>query len=198
MLAGTPAQCSATYAQLSEVTGVTATESPDTAVDAGKLFIIDDGRVRKLSRAVTSKVTIGDTEPEALKKIKMTAAIDLIRYYAVSSVEDDYFGKCANTYDDKCVLLLAMQDYLKSLEDSKVLESGSSGAVLDADATRSYLITAAGDDVTEAERIKKLSDNEVIKENTGSKVFLKLYGNIMDAMEDFAIVFEVSPSVIAA
>ena len=101
MLAGTPAQCSATYAQLSEVTGVTATENPDAAVDAGKLFIIDDGRVRKLSRAVTSKVTIGDTEPEALKKIKMTAAIDLIRYYAVSSVEDDYFGKCANTYDDK-------------------------------------------------------------------------------------------------
>lgn len=95
MLAGTPAQCSATYAQLSEVTGVTATENPDAAVDAGKLFIIDDGRVRKLSRAVTSKVTIGDTEPEALKKIKMTAAIDLIRYYAVSSVEDDYFGKCA-------------------------------------------------------------------------------------------------------
>ena len=198
MLAGTPAQCSATYAQLSEVTGVTATENPDTAVDAGKLFIIDDGRVRKLSRAVTSKVTIGDTEPEALKKIKMTAAIDLIRYYAVSSVEDDYFGQVANTYDDKCVLLLAMQDYLKSLEDSKVLESGSSGAVLDADATRKYLITAAGDDATEVERIKKLSDNEVIKENTGSKVFLKLYGNIMDAMEDFAIVFEVSPSVIAA
>ena len=110
--------------------------------------------MRKLSRAVTSKVTIGDTEPEALKKIKMTAAIDLIRYYAVSSVEDDYFGKCANTYDDKCVLLLALQDYLKSLEDSKVLESGSSGAVLDADATRKYLITAAGDDATEAERIK--------------------------------------------
>ena len=154
--------------------------------------------MHKLSRAVTSKVTIGDTEPEALKKIKMTAAIDLIRYYAVSSVEDDYFGQVANTYDDKCVLLLAMQDYLKSLEDSKVLESGSSGAVLDADATRKYLITAAGDDATEVERIKKLSDNEVIKENTGSKVFLKLYGNIMDAMEDFAIVFEVSPSVIAA
>ena len=79
-----------------------------------------------------------------------------------------------------------------------MLESGSSGAVLDADATRKYLITAAGDDATEAERIKKLSDNEVIKENTGSKVFLKLYGNIMDAMEDFVIVFEVSPSVIVA
>lgn len=197
MLAGTPAQCSATYAQLGEVTGVTATENPDAAVEAGKLFIIDDGRVRKLSRAVTSKVTIGDEEPEALKKIKMTAAIDLIRYYAVSSVEDDYFGKCANTYDDKCILLLAMQDYLKSLESAKVLESGSSGAVLDAEATRSYLIEAAGGNDTEIERIKKLSDNEVIKENTGSKVFLKLYGNIMDAMEDFAIVFEVSPSVIA-
>lgn len=197
MLAGTPASCSATYAQLSEVTGVTATENPDKAVEDGKLFIIDDGRVRKLSRGVTSKVTLGDTEPEALKKIKMTAAIDLIRYYAVSSVEDDYFGKCANTYDDKCVLLLAMKDYLSTLENSKVLESGTSGAALDADATRAYLISDAGDDETEVERIKKLSDNEVVKENTGSRVFLKLYGNIMDAMEDFAIVFEVSPSVIA-
>lgn len=57
---------------------MTATATPDDAVDAGKVFLIDDGRVRKLSRAVTSKTTLSATEPEALKKIKMTAAIDLI------------------------------------------------------------------------------------------------------------------------
>lgn len=198
MLAGTPAQCSVTYAQLSEVTGVTATESPDAAVDAGKLFIIDDGRVRKLSRGVTSKVTIGDTEPTALRKIKMTAAIDLIRYYAVTSIEDEYFGKCANTYDDKCILLLAMQEYLKTLESAKVLEDGSSSAALDAEAIRAYLVKLATDagDTARAESIRKMSDTAVVKEDTGSKVFLKLSGYIMDAMEDFDITFEVSSGVV--
>ena len=69
--------------------------------------------MRKLSRAVTSKTTLSATEPEALKKIKMTAAIDLIRYYAMTAVEDEYLGKCANSYDNKCILLTAVRDYLK-------------------------------------------------------------------------------------
>lgn len=198
MLAGTPAECSATYAKLPEVTAVTATENPDTAVEAGKLFLIDDGRVRKLSRAVTSKTTLGENEPPALKKIKMTAAIDLIRYYAVTSIEDDYCGKCANTYDDKCVLLLGLREYLKSLEGAKVLRDGSSGAELDAEATRSYLIgraTSAGDSA-EAARLRALDDAQIIKEDTGSKVLVKLYGYIMDAMEDFSITFEVASGVV--
>ena len=39
----TPSDCSATYAPLEELTEVTAMDSPDAAVDAGKLFLIDDG-----------------------------------------------------------------------------------------------------------------------------------------------------------
>ncbi len=194
ILAGTPADCSATYAVLSEVTGVTATSSPDDAVEAGKLFILDDGRVRKLSRAVTSKVTLAATEPAALKKIKMTAAIDLIRYYAMTTVEDEYLGKCANSYDNKCILLTALRSYLGTLEGSGVLKSGSSGARLDADAARSYLVKQAEDagDTDEVTRIRALSDEAVVKEDTGSYVFLNLYGWVLDAMEDFNIVFEVT------
>ena len=197
ILAGTPADCSATYAVLSEVTAVTATATPDDAVDAGKVFLIDDGRVRKLSRAVTSKTTLSATEPEALKKIKMTAAIDLIRYYAMTAVEDDYLGKCANSYDNKCILLTAVRDYLKLLEDSNILKAGSSGAKLDADATRAYLVKQASDagDADEAARVRALSDEAVIKEDTGSYVFLNLYGWVLDAMEDFNIVFEVTDTV---
>jgi len=197
ILAGTPADCSATYAVLSEVTAVTATATPDDAVDAGKVFLIDDGRVRKLSRAVTSKTTLSATEPEALKKIKMTAAIDLIRYYAMTAVEDEYLGKCANSYDNKCILLTAVRDYLKQLEDSNVLKAGSSGAKLDADAARAYLVKQASDagDTDEAARIRALSDEAVIKEDTGSYVFLNLYGWVLDAMEDFNIVFEVTDAV---
>lgn len=98
VLAGTPAYCSATYAALPEVTGVDTLADPDSAVDAGKLFLIDDGRQVKLSRAVTSKTTLAEDDPDMLKKIKLVAALDLIRYYAITTVEDEYLGKCANTY----------------------------------------------------------------------------------------------------
>lgn len=197
MLAGTPADCSATYAPLPEVSGVTATASPDTAVAAGKLFILDDGRQRKLSRAVTSKTTVASTEPSGLKKIKVTAAMDLIRYYAVTAVEDDYLGRCANSYDNKCILLTAMRDYLAGLESSSVLEGGSSGAELDSAAIRTYLMNAAqtAGDQEETERLRALSDEEIVKENTGSHVFLRLYGRVLDAMEDFDIVLETGDSL---
>ena len=74
---------------------------------------------------------------EMLKKIKLVAAVDLIRYYAITTVEDEYLGKCANTYDNKCILLTALRDYLSALEAQGVIRAGSSGAELDADATRS-------------------------------------------------------------
>ena len=79
VLAGTPVDCSATYAALPEVTGVDAVADPDGAIDAGKLILIDDGRHVKLGRAVTSKTTLAANEPEMLKKIKLVAAVDLIR-----------------------------------------------------------------------------------------------------------------------
>lgn len=67
VLAGTPAYCSATYAALPEVTGVDTLADPDSAVDAGKLFLIDDGRQVKLSRAVTSKTTLAEDDPDMLE-----------------------------------------------------------------------------------------------------------------------------------
>lgn len=192
VLAGTPAECSATYAALEELTGVDAVENPDAAVDAGKLFLIDDGRQVKLSRAVTSKTTLGEDDPDMLKKIKLVAALDLIRYYAITTVEDEYLGKCANTYDNKCILLVAFSDFLASLEAQNVIQEGSSGAELDAEAIRTYLLgqaEAAGDSA-EIIRVKALADEALRKEDTGSHVFLHLYGHVLDAMEDFHITLE--------
>lgn len=190
MLAGTPAECSATYATLSEVTDVVTVNEPDKAVDAGKLFLINDGRRVKLSRAVTSKVTLADDEPDLLCKVKLVATVDLIRYHAISTVEDEYLGKCANTYDNKCILLTALGDYLKVLESQDVLQAGSSGAELDAAATRKYLITAAGTDTARVDAIRAMSDEQVVKEDTGSKVFIRMFGAGLDAMEDFDLVLE--------
>ena len=189
ILAGTPADCSATYAALPEVTGVNAVADPDKAVDEGKLILVDDGRQVKLGRAVTSKVTLQPTEPKSLKKIKMVAALDLIRYYAVTTIEDQYLGRCANSYDNKCILLTALRDYLITLEGAGVLEKGSSGAELDDKVIRAWLIeqaTQAGDSA-EVQRIQSLDDAVIRKEDTGSRVFLRLQGHVLDAMEDFDI-----------
>ena len=199
VLAGTPADCSATNAPLPEVTGVDAVEDPDDAIDDGELILVNDGRQVKLSRAVTSLVTQGD-KPAALKKIKAVAAVDLIRYYALTTIEDNYLGKCANTYDNKCILLTALRGYLQTLENGDVLLEKSSGAELDATAIREFLIdqaTTAGD-ADEVNRIKALDDAAVIKEDTGSYVFIRIYGYVLDAMEDFAVVLEVSNGLMAA
>lgn len=192
VLAGTPAYCSATYAALPEVTGVDTLADPDSAVDAGKLFLIDDGRQVKLSRAVTSKTTLAEDDPDMLKKIKLVAALDLIRYYAITTVEDEYLGKCANTYDNKCILLVAFSDFFASLEAQNVIQEGSSGTELDADAIRTYLLGIAEEagDTEEIARIKALTDEALRKEDTGSHVFLYLYGHVLDAMEDFHITLE--------
>lgn len=192
ILAGTPADCSATYAPLPEVTGVDTIEDADAAINSGKLILINDGRQVKLGRAVTSKTMVADDETQALKKIKMVAAVDLIRYYALTTIEDNYQGKCSNTYDNKCILLVAFSDFFASLEAQNVIQEGSSGAELDADAIRTYLLGTAEEagDTEEIARIKALTDEALRKEDTGSHVFLYLYGHVLDAMEDFHITLE--------
>lgn len=184
---------------LSDDTGVDAVEDPDGAINSGKLILINDGRQVKLGRAVTSKATVADDEAQALKKIKMVAAVDLIRYYALTTIEDNYQGKCSNTYDNKCILLTALRGYLKELENGGVLLEKSSGAELDAAAIRAFLIDQASKagDVEETNRIKALDDAAVVKEDTGSYVFIRLFGYVLDAMEDFAVTLEVSNGLLA-
>ena len=191
VFAGTPASGSATYAPLPEVTEVDAVADPDAAIDAGKLILINDGRQIKLGRAVTSKVTFADGEPKALGKIKLVAALDLIRYHAISTVEDHYLGKCANSYDNKCILLSAFAEFLDELEANDILVRDSGHAELDAEAIREYLLDpTVTPDADERKRISALSDDALRREDTGSHVFLLITGRVLDAMEDFHIVLE--------
>lgn len=185
VLAGTSAQGSATGAALSEVTGVkTLTEQElDAAIDAGKLVLHHDGRKVRIGRAVNSLVTLAG-ESRILKKIKAVETIDLIHYYAVTTADDEYRGQCANSYDNKLILVAALREFLRQLEDEDLLESGSSGAELDLESTRAWL-KEQGVDVTE------LSDSEILQHSTESYVFISLYGRILDAMEDFKIGFSI-------
>ena len=179
LLAGTPAEGSATGAALGEVENVKAMTDTelDTAIEAGKFVLYDDGRKIRVARAVNSSTT--SAAGSILRKIKAAEIIDLIHYYAVTTADDEYRGQCANTYDNKCLLVAAVQGYLTSLEP-ELLSEGTGKAEIDVDAVRAWL-------KEQGTAVEDMTEDEIRKADTGSYVFIALSGYIVDAMEDFSI-----------
>ena len=181
LLAGTPLTNSATSAVLEEVTGVTAVSDPDAAVAAGKLILVYDGRKAKLGRAVNSLVTVPTDQSEALKKIKIVAAVDLIRREGKLLIEDQYTGQ-GNSYDNKLVMVAAFQDFLSQLEAEGVLQDGSGYAELNLEKQRAWLKEQGVD-------VASMTDQDILKADTGSYIWIKMGGTILDGMEDFDLEF---------
>lgn len=180
MIAGTPMSISATYAPLLDYADCTrlSKAEADAAVTAGKLVFVWDGEKVKLNRAVNSFVTTTNTKGDSFKKIKIVEIMDLIQVDVRSAIEDGYIGKYPNTYDNKCLLITAVNAYFAELVRSGLLATGA--CEIDIDAQRNYLV-AQGVDVVE------MSDQDIKEANTGSHVFLRAYISILDAMEDIAL-----------
>lgn len=193
LLAGTDLTISATYAPLTDFddTSRLNKEDRDAAVGAGKLIAIWDGEKVKLDRAVTSFVTTTGTKGDSFKKIKLVECMDMIKTDIQSTVQDSYIGKYANSYDNKCLLITAINSYFKTLVNEGVIESGT--AEIDITTQRTYL-EGLGKDVTVNGSTKKpadLSDDEVKVANTGSHVFLRATVVLMDAIEDVDLIINV-------
>ncbi len=127
-----------------------------------------------------------------LKKIKLVAAVDLIRYYAITTVEDEYLGKCANTYDNKVHSAGRLLRFLYLFGGPECGSVWHFRCGTGRRGHREFLLTEAEEagNTAEVSRIKALSDDALRKEDTGSHVFLHLYGHVLDAMEDFHITLE--------
>lgn len=178
VLAGTPIKIAATFAPLPEVTDVTRlTEAEmDAAVDAGKLIAFHDGEKVKLGRAVNSLQTTTADKGNAFKKIKIVDAVDMMRDDIRLLTQDNYFGKYPNSYDNKCLLITAIQDYFAELERADVLGPGTT-VEIDVDKTKAYLTANSTD-------ISKLNDQQIKMANTGTHVLLKGMVSIYDTIED--------------
>ena len=178
ILASTDLSASATYAPLTEVTGVDAIADPDDAVDSGKLILLHDGRKAKIARAVNSLVTVPESQSGALKKIKVVEAVDLIRSNAIRLVEDNYTGRKANSYDNKLAIVADLQDFMTQLEVEDILLPGSGQAEINYAAQRAWL-------KERGVKVEDMSNQDILEADTGSYVFIALSGTILDAMEDF-------------
>ena len=186
LLAGTGLTISATYAPLKDyddVERLTKSER-NTAVGGGKLIAFWDGEKVKLDRAVTSLTTTTDTKGDSFKKIKLVENMDMIKTDIQSTIEDDYIGKYANSYDNKCLLITAIDGYFMQLVNEGIIESGF--CEIDIDTQRAWLISQGKDVVIDGETIKPedLTDDQVKIANTGSHVFLRSTVRLLDAIED--------------
>jgi hypothetical protein len=177
LLAGTGLELSATYAPLADYTDcarLTKAEQ-DAAVTAGKLIAFWDGEKVKLNRAVTSFQTTTATKGDSFKKIKLVEDMDMIKYDIMTTIRDNYIGKYANSYDNKCLLVTAINAYFRELINEGVLASGT--CAIDVDAQAAYLVGKGID-------ISDMTEQEIKEANTGSEVFLRATISILDALED--------------
>lgn len=184
ILATTPLNISATYYVLAEVLDVKAKENDDECVNAGELFIFNDGEKCKLSRAVNSLTTIAEGKSEDFKKIKIIDAMDLIYTDIRKTFEDNYIGKVSNNLDNKMIFITTVNAYFKSLEKENVLNAAENKSFIDIEAQKLYIASKGVD-------ISTMQENEILNFNTGSKFFLAGKVSILDAMEDLYFNVEV-------
>ena len=182
LIAGTPMTISCTYAPLAEVSDVTrlTKEQLDTAIDSGEFVLFHDGEKVKVGRGVNSLKTTSQEKGEAFKKIKIVEAMDMIQNDIRMTAEDGYIGKYANSYDNKCLLIMAVKGYLEELDRSGILETGTSGVELDLAAQENYL-KSKGIDTSD------MSEQQIKEANTDAKVFLRARVSILDAIEDIVL-----------
>lgn len=179
LIAGTPITIACTYATLSEVTDVARlTEAEmDAAVDAGKFIIFHDGEKVKVGRGVNSLQTITADKGENFKVIKIVDAVDMMQDDIRLLTQDSYIGKYPNSYDNKCLLITAIQEYFSELETEGVLSSGKSTVEIDLTKTKAYLESKNID-------ISAMTDQEIKVADTGTHVFLKCTIGILNTIED--------------
>ena len=180
IIAGTPITISCTYAPLAELTDCSRLTKAqmDKAVDDGELIVWWDGEKVKTARGVNSLKTLTQGKNTQFQKIKIVDTMDMIANDIRMTAEDNYLGKYANSYDNKCLLLSAIGNYFDQLVQDSVLANYT--IEIDIDANRSYL-------KGKGKNVEAMSDDEIKVANTGSSVFLKATLSILDAIEDIVL-----------
>lgn len=190
LIAGTPMTISATYAPLSEVIDCDKydLDENDEKVNNGEFFIWFDGTKYKMSRAMNSLITTTEGKQEGYQTIKIVDIMDMIYDDVRTTAQDSYIGKYSNSYDNKCLLIMAITGYLKELEKEGLLQANYSTVELDTEAIKNYQLKNG---LYTKEELADMSNDEINLLDTKKKVFLKGKIKIIDAMEDIELPFDI-------
>lgn len=182
LICGTPATIACTFAPLPEVTGVEFVdrETLDRRIDNGEFVVFDDGEKIKVARGVNSFVTTVQDKGKSFKKIKLVELMDMVHDDIKKTAEDNYLGKYANSYDNRCLLITAINGYFLELESNSLAEKGKNNCSIDVEATKIYLMKNGR---KTKEELKQMKEIDIKYENIGDNVFLTAEMSLLDAIE---------------
>lgn len=185
LIAGTPLSQSVTYTKLSDVVDIPKMTKVDaeSKVNKGELILIKEAGAIRIARGVNSLTELTAEKGEMFQKIKIVDTLDIINNDIKKVIIDDYIGRVPNSYDNKCILIVAIKEYLEELEKEELIEVGSL-VDIDIEAQKQYLKSKNID-------ISNMKEQEIREANTGSKVFLKAKIKMLDAMEDIDLSIEI-------
>ena len=152
----------------------------DNRINAGEFVVFDDGEKVKVARGVNSFVTTVQDKGKSFKKIKLVELMDMIHDDIKKTAEDNYLGKYANSYDNRCLLITAINGYFLELEANSLAEKGHNNCSIDIEATKIYLIKNGR---KTKEELKMMKDIDIKYENIGDNVFLTAEMSLLDAIE---------------
>lgn len=182
VIEGTPLHQSVTFATLSDVDSIEnlTKEEADRRIDAGELILVREmGKVR-VARGVNSLTTLTDVKGNAFQKIKLRKTLNLIHNDLRRVIVEKYIGKVPNNYDNKCVLITEIKNYLDELSNEQLIEKVNTVGI-DLIAQKKWLKDNTNLDVN------AMTEQEIKEANTQSNVFLAISLKVVDAMEDIMI-----------
>ena len=182
LLAGTDPRISSTYTVLPEVDFIPYEKRDDVAQKVGNgefVLFREAGKIR-VARGVTSLTSTTQGKGSLFQKIKVTDIMDLIANDIKTTATQNYLGKYANSYDNKCLLISAISGYLDALVNEGLVEKNTPKVEIDMEQQRAYLKSIGV-------KVEELREQEIKEYNTDDKVFLRISCKILDAIEEISI-----------
>ena len=186
LIEGTPLHQSITFATLADVDAIEnlTKEEADSRIDNGELILVREmGKVR-VARGVNSLTTLTDAKGNAFQKIKLRKTLNLIHNDLRRVIVEKYIGKVPNNYDNKCILITEIKNYLDELATEQLIEKVNTVGI-DLIAQKKWLKDNTNLDVN------VMSEQEIKEANTQSNVFIAISLKVVDAMEDIVIAVEI-------
>ena len=186
LIEGTQLHQSITFATLADVDSIEnlTKEEADSRIDNGELILVREmGKVR-VARGVNSLTTLTDTKGNAFQKIKLRKTLNLIHNDLRRVIVEKYIGKVPNNYDNKCILITEIKNYLDELATEQLIEKVNTVGI-DLIAQKKWLKDNTNLDVN------VMSEQEIKEANTQSNVFIAISLKVVDAMEDIVVAVEI-------
>lgn len=186
LIEGTPLHQSVTFSALEDVDSIEnlTKEQADTRIDGGELILIREmGKVR-VARGVNSLTSLTDVKGNAFQKIKLRKTLNLIHNDLRRVIVEKYIGKVPNNYDNKCILITEIKNYLDELSTEQLIEKVNEVGI-DLVAQKKWLKDNTNLDVN------AMTEREIKEANTQSNVFLAISLKVFDAMEDITVSVEI-------